>query len=200
MSENSSFDSEEMSESSKEEDTKTQTDKRKDKDDICLQEDESIKNINLINAISKTLTTILESNKKLKNYKEIIKSQSIMYFSANSIPNITIKDYLIRIQNYSDIEKSTLILAIILIDHMCKRSGVLLTHYNIHRILFSSVLVSIKFNEDSYFDNNFYSQIAGVKPNELQKLEYIFLELNDFNIFVEDIEYQQYEKHLSHYL
>ena len=200
MSKNSSFDSEEMSESSKEEDTKTQTDKRKDKDDICLQEDESIKNINLINAISKTLTTILESNKKLKNYKEIIKSQSIMYFSANSIPNITIKDYLIRIQNYSEIEKSTLILAIILIDHMCKRSGVLLTHYNIHRILFSSVLVSIKFNEDSYFDNNFYSQIAGVKPNELQKLEYIFLELNDFNIFVEDIEYQQYEKHLSHYL
>jgi hypothetical protein len=200
MSENSSFDSEEMSESSKEEDTKTQTDKRKDKDDICLQEDESIKNINLINAISKTLTTILESNKKLKNYKEIIKSQSIMYFSANLIPNITIKDYLIRIQNYSEIEKSTLILAIILIDHMCKRSGVLLTHYNIHRILFSSVLVSIKFNEDSYFDNNFYSQIAGVKPNELQKLEYIFLELNDFNIFVEDIEYQQYEKHLSHYL
>jgi len=200
MSENSSFDSEEMSESSKEEDTKTQTDKRKDKDDICLQEDESIKNINLINAISKTLTTILESNKKLKNYKEIIKSQSIMYFSANSIPNITIKDYLIRIQNYSEIEESTLILAIILIDHMCKRSGVLLTHYNIHRILFSSVLVSIKFNEDSYFDNNFYSQIAGVKPNELQKLEYIFLELNDFNIFVEDIEYQQYEKHLSHYL
>ena len=200
MSENSSFDSEEMSESSKEEDTKTQTDKRKDKDDICLQEDESIKNINLINAISKTLTTILESNKKLKNYKEIIKSQSIMCFSANSIPNITIKDYLIRIQNYSEIEKSTLILAIILIDHMCKRSGVLLTHYNIHRILFSSVLVSIKFNEDSYFDNNFYSQIAGVKPNELQILEYIFLELNDFNIFVEDIEYQQYEKHLSNYL
>ena len=200
MSENSSFDSEEMSESSKEEDTKTQTDKRKDKDDICLQEDESIKNINLINAISKTLTTILESNKKLKNYKEIIKNQSIMYFSANSIPNITIRDYLIRIQNYSEIEKSTLILAIILIDHMCKRSGVLLTHYNIHRILFSSVLVSIKFNEDSYFDNNFYSQIAGVKPNELQILEYIFLELNDFNIFVEDIEYQQYEKHLSNYL
>ena len=136
MSENSSFDSEEMSESSKEEDTKTQTDKRKDKDDICLQEDESIKNINLINAISKTLTTILESNKKLKNYKEIIKSQSIMYFSANSIPNITIKDYLIRIQNYSEIEKSTLILAIILIDHMCKRSGVLLTHYNIHLVRF----------------------------------------------------------------
>ena len=201
MSNNSSFNSEELDDNSvEEEDTKSQTDKDKEKAKDNIPENEDIKNKNLINSISKTLNTILEQNKKLKNYKEIIKSQSIMYFSANSIPNITIKDYLIRIQNYSEIEKSTLILAIILIDHMCKRSGVLLTHYNIHRILFSSVLVSIKFNEDSYFDNNFYSQIAGVKPNELQILEYIFLELNDFNIFVEDIEYQQYEKHLSHYL
>ena len=198
MSHNSSFDSEEMSNSSNEEDTKTQTDKEKDKDITGLQENESVKNINLIDAISKTLSTILEANKKLKNYKDILKKQSMMYFSANTIPNISIRDYLIRIQIYSEIEKSTLILAIILIDHMCKKSGVLLTHYNIHRIIFSSVLVSIKFNEDSYFDNNFYSQIAGVKPNELKLLEYTFLDLNEFNIFVEDIEYEQYEKHLSH--
>ena len=71
-----------------------------------------------------------------------------------------------------------------------------MTPYNIHRILFSSVLISIKYNEDSYFDNTFYSQIAGVKPSELQILEYTFLEYNDFNVFVKDIEYEQYEKYL----
>ena len=119
-----------------------------------------------------------------------------MYFSANSIPNITIKDYLIRIQNYSKMEKSTLILSMILIDHMCKKSNIVLTIYNIHRILFSSVLISIKYNEDSYYDNTFYAQIAGIKPNELKLLEYKFLELNDFNVFVKDIEYEQYEKYL----
>ena len=200
MSDDSSFNSEEMSESSKDDETKTQTDKEKDKETICNHENEGVKNLNIINAISKTLTTILEANKKLKNYKDILKKQTMMYFSANSVPNISIKDYLIRIQNYSEIEKSTLIMAIILIDHMCKKSGVLLTHYNIHRIIFSSVLVSIKFNEDSYFDNNFYSQIAGVNPSELKLLEYTFLELNDFNIFVEDSEYEQYETHLSHYV
>ena len=152
--------------------------------------------MNLINAISKTLTTILENNKKLKNYRDILKKQSMMYFSANSIPNITIKDYLIRIQNYSGIEKSTLILSMILIDHMCKKSNIVLTIYNIHRILFSSVLISIKYNEDSYYDNTFYAQIAGIKPNELKLLEYKFLELNDFNVYVKDTEYEQYEKYL----
>lgn len=198
MSNNSSFDSEAPSEddSKEEEDTKSLTEKDKEKIKSGLQQNEEVQNINLINAISKTLTTILENNKKLKNYRDILKKQSMMYFSANSIPNITIKDYLIRIQNYSGIEKSTLILSMILIDHMCKKSNIVLTIYNIHRILFSSVLISIKYNEDSYYDNTFYAQIAGIKPNELKLLEYKFLELNDFNVYVKDTEYEQYEKYL----
>ena len=198
MSNNSSFDSEAPSEddSKEEDDTKSLTEKDKEKIKSGLQQNEEVQNMNLINAISKTLTTILENNKKLKDYRDILKKQSMMYFSANSIPNITIKDYLIRIQNYSGIEKSTLILSMILIDHMCKKSNIVLTIYNIHRILFSSVLISIKYNEDSYYDNTFYAQIAGIKPNELKLLEYKFLELNDFNVYVKDTEYEQYEKYL----
>ena len=193
-----SFDSEALSDDSiEEEDTKSQTDKDKEKAKGNSPENKEIKNLELINSISKALNTILEKNKNLKNYKDILKKQSLMYFSANTIPNITIKDYLVRIQNYSEVERSTLILSLILIDRMCRKSGILLTHYNIHRILFSSLLVSIKYNEDSYFDNNFYSQIAGVKPNELKLLEYTFLEYNDFNIYVKDVEYQQYEKYLN---
>ena len=197
MSDNS-FDSEALSDDSiEEEDTKSQTDKDKEKAKGNSPEEKEIKNLELINSISKALNTILDKNKNVKNYKDILKKQSMMYFSANTIPNITIKDYLVRIQNYSEVEKSTLILSLILIDRMCRKSGILLTHYNIHRILFSSLLVSIKYNEDSYFDNNFYSQIAGVKPNELKLLEYSFLEYNDFNIYVKDDEYKQYEKYLN---
>jgi hypothetical protein len=198
MSNNSSFDSEKSDEDSiEEDDTKSITEKEKDKAKSGIKENEEIQNIELINAISNTLTTILEKNKKLKNYREILKKQSLMYFSAYTIPNISIKDYLIRIQNYSLMEKSTLILSLILIDHMCKKSNIVLTPYNIHRILFSSVIISIKYNEDSYYDNNFYAQIAGIKPNELKLLEYKFLELNDFNVYVTDVEYEQYEQYLS---
>ena len=198
MSDKSSFDSEaSMDDESIEEDTKSLTEKDKDKAQSGLEKNDKIENLNLINAISNTLNTILESNKKLKNYKEIVKRQSNMYFSANLIPCITIKEYLLRIQNYSGMEKGTLILSLILIDHMCKRSNIILTPYNIHRVLFSSVIISIKYNEDSYYDNNFYAQIAGIKPDELQLLEYKFFELNDFNVYVSDKEFEQYEKYLS---
>lgn len=198
MSNDSSFDSEALSEESGEDDeTKSQTDKDKEKAKLNPTENDEIKNLNIINSISKTLNTILEKNKTLKNYKDIIKKQSAMYFSAKTIPNISLKDYLTRIQIYSEVENTTLILSLILIDKMCRKTGIVLTPYNIHRILFTSVLISIKFNEDSYFDNTFYSQIAGVKPNELKLLEYTFLEYNDFNVFVKDNEFDQYEKYLN---
>ena len=190
-----SFDSEAVSGESIE-DTR-QTDEEKGKTKIEEENDPLNNNLDLIKSISSALTTILEENKKLNNYKEIIKNQSKMVFSASSIPGISIKDYLIRIQTYSGIEKSTLILSLILIDHICKKSNLILTYYNIHRVLFGSILISIKFNEDSYYDNKFYSEIAGVKLKELKSIEDSFFELNDFNVFVSYKEYEQYRKYLE---
>ena len=197
-----SFDSENLSGESIEDDreTKNQTDKEKVINKIYEEKEEpEIKNLNLIKSISNTLITILEENKQLENYKAIIKKQNKMIFSSNNIPNISINDYLIRIQTYSEIEKSTLIIALILIDHTCKKSGLILNYYNIHRVLFGSILISIKYNEDNYYDNKFYSEIAGVKLKELKLIEYAFLELNDFNVFVNIKEYEQYSRYLENY-
>ena len=184
-----SFDSEALSGESVEDTRQTDEEKGKNKNE---EENDPLKNnLDLIKS--------LEENKKLDNYKEIIKKQSKMVFSANSIPNISIKDYLIRIQTYSGIEKSTLILSLILIDHICKKSDLILTYFNIHRVLFGSILISIKFNEDSYYDNKFYAEIAGVKLKELKLIEESFFQLNDFNVYVDFQEYEQYTKYLENF-
>ena len=197
-----SFDSEAMSENSEEDEreTKNQSDKEKAKNGNDEENEEpKVKNLKLINSISNVLTTILEENKKLDNYKELLKKQSKMLFSASSIPNISINDYLTRIQLYSGIEKSTLILSLIQIDHICKKTELILSYYNIHRLLFTAVLISIKYNEDTYYDNKFYAEIAGVKLKELKLLEYTFMELNDFNVFINHKEYEQYRKYLEEF-
>ena len=192
-----SFDSEALSGESIEDTRQTDEERGKNKNE---DENEEVKiNLDLIKSISNALTTILEENKKLDNYKEIVKLQSKMVFSASSTPGISLKDYLIRIQTYSGIEKSTLILSLILIDHICKKSQLILTYYNIHRLLFGSVLISIKFNEDTYYDNKFYSEIAGVKLKELKMIEYSFLELSDFNVCVNPQEFEQYRQYLEEY-
>ena len=196
MSDNS-FTSEDLSGESVEENKQTKEKIDEDKNEEEKREEKII--LELINSISNAITIILEGNEKLENYKDIIKKQSKMVFSAKSIPNISIKDYLIRIQTYSGIEESTLILSLILIDHICRKSDLVLTYYNIHRILFCSVLIAIKYNEDSYYDNKFYSEIAGVKLKELKAIEYTFLELNDFNVYVNKEEFEQYKKNLINF-
>ena len=193
MKTNESFDS--SADNNSETGAETKTDTRKEKD--TEPEEEQNLNVELIEAISQTLTTILDDNKNLENYKEIVKNQSKMVFSANTVPNISIKDYLTRIQTYSNIEKSTMILSLIYIDRICEVADLTLTYFNIHRILFAAVLMAIKYNEDNFYDNKFYSEIAGVKLKELKLIEYTFLDLIDFQMFIDDETYEKYQQYLE---
>ena len=49
-------------------------------------------NYDLLRAMSVTLTSILDSNKNLENYSEILNKQSRMVFSSNIIPNISLQE------------------------------------------------------------------------------------------------------------
>ena len=190
MEKQTSFDSEEYNSEEEGLDTTPQTKTKED-------ESPKLQNKTLIKSISQTLESILENNKQLPNFKEILKSQAKMVFSANLIPNISIEDYLIRIQMYSNIEKSTLIISLILIDRLCQLSNLTLTYHNIHRIIFSAILISIKYNEDTYYDNKYYSEIAGVTLKELKILEYSFLSMVHFKLFIQEELYDKYIQYLD---
>ena len=94
-------------------------------------------------------------------------------------------------------QKSTLILSLIYIDRFCEIADITLTYYNIHRILFAAVLMSIKYNEDNYYDNKFYADIAGVKLKELKMIEYTFLDLIDFKMFIDSETFEKYRDFLE---
>ena len=159
----------------------------------------NISNYQIIKSINNTLTCLLEGNKKLINYQQIIRLQSKMSFNAHSIPSILILDYLKRIQLYSKIESSTLICSLIYIDRVCNFGEIILTYYNIHRILFVAILISIKYNEDRYYENVYYAKIAGISCKELKNIEYDFLDIIDFDLFISVDEYLKYKKYLENY-
>ena len=74
-----------------------------------------------------------------------------------------------------------------------------MTYYNIHRILFSAILLSIKYNEDSFYDNKYYAQIAGVKTKELKTLEYNFAKMINCNFYVIKEDYEKYQIYLDNF-
>ena len=146
----------------------------------------------LLKEISTTLNSIIQENSKNKNHH---KDNSL--FSRQQIPKISIFDYLLRIQKYSGIEESTIIISLIYIDRICKKKGIVLSKYNIHRLIFTAILIAIKYNEDIIYDNLYYSKIGGVTKKELLILENEFLQLIDFNLFVSNKIYQKYYEYLN---
>ena len=187
MNSSNSFNSEEDSFDTGGEETESKTDK------IELK----LANSNLIKSISSALTMILDENKNLKNYKKILLAQKKMIFNAKSVPKISIYDYLKRIQTYSYIEKSTLIISLIYIDRICQIGHLTLTYYNIHRILFAAIIIAIKYNEDSFYDNKYYSEIAGVDLKELNIMENTFAEMCHFKLYIADEIFEKYYKYLN---
>ena len=67
---------------------------------IIEKPESHIKNFNIINSINKTLSKIIEANKNLPNYTDILKKQSKACFTSKSVPDLSLFDYLIRIQKY----------------------------------------------------------------------------------------------------
>ena len=120
-----------------------------------------------------------------------------MSFTSYKKPSLSIKEYLYRLQNYTEAEDNTLIIALIYIDRLCDISSIILTPYNIHRIIFVAILLAIKYNEDVYFEFSFYANIAGVSVNDLKKLESDFVYLIKFKFFVDNKEFGKYKLYID---
>ena len=156
-------------------------------DEESLIELAKVKNVKLSSLISKVLEKIINNNKINKRYK--LKRD---IFTGKSLPKITLIDYINRIITYSDSEINTLICSLIYIDRINKIKAI--NEFNIHRIFFTAVLVAIKYNEDIIFNNDYYSKVAGVKLNEINKMELEFISLLDFNLYIDPEEFGSYKQ------
>ncbi len=138
------------------------------------------------------LTDICEESSKDKDTN----NKLIKPFISKKIPSISIEKYLERLISHTKMEISTLILILIYIDKICKNNKFRLNYFNIHKLIVTSMLVSIKYNEDDYFSNSFYAKVGGVSITELNHLEYEFLSLIDFELYVDEDLFSKYSNYI----
>lgn len=162
-----------------------------------LQEQpESLIQTKLISSISITLIQLVSENRSKPDYKSKVKMQIHSPFTSLSIPSISLSDYLHRIWKYSKMDESSLIFALVYIDRLCSKKKIILTEFNVHRILFSSILIAIKFNEDKYFSNKYYSKIGGMELKQLNEMEMEFLVEINFHMLIENKLFEKYKRNL----
>jgi len=87
----------------------------------------------------------------------------------------------------------TLILILIYIDRICDYNSLVISRYNVHRLLLAAKIVSIKVKEDDFFPNSFYSKLGGVTVEEFNSLENEFLKLIRYKLWT-DFNYITYTK------
>ena len=155
-------------------------------------------NVSFINEkLIQKIYTVLEKVIKLNNSNSSNSQKNKNIFNCDEIPNISLYNYLFRIQKYLSVEDNTLILALIYIDRICKDGKYMINNYNIHKILFVAIISAIKFNEDIYYTNNYFAQIGGVSSGELEKMEIRFAFAIQFNFYFEKSLYDQYDNYLN---
>ena len=150
----------------------------------------------IIKAIAANLKDIIEENSKMISIEYISKDN---LFYLEQLPNISLEDYILYLMKYTQINISTLILAIIYIDKFCDKFKYVLTLNNIYRMILISIFLSIKYNEDKNINAKLYAQLAGVCVEDLLYLEYNMCVALEFSFYVKEDLYQQYFIYFNKY-
>ena len=109
------------------------------------------------------------------------------------IPSISINNYLLCLVKYSKISGSTLIFILIYIDRLYQ-----ITFFNIYKFILASLFIAVKYNEDEFYSWEFYAKLGGITKTEMNCLEYEFISMIHFNLFIqEDLFYKYHDLFLS---
>ena len=144
------------------------------------------------NIIANLLKDICEEGKMNTEEKLLL----IKPFISKKIPLISINDYIERLSKYGHVSEEIFILVLIYIDRLYKIHKINLNYNNIHKLILAAFIVTNKFYEDEYYSLNYYAKLGGISKNEIINLEYEFLNLLDFRLYISDQLYLKYNNYL----
>ena len=149
---------------------------------------------------SKVIPIIEENLRANTSIKvKVLNYQCKLSFYLKKKANITISDYIERLIRYTRCEEASLITSLIYIDRICEETPLVLTEHNIYRVVLASLITAIKYNEDEIYSNNFYAKVGGIPREELDRIEYEFLKLINYSLYVNTDTFQKYKVYIKQY-
>ena len=151
---------------------------------------------NFKNELLRTIATLLQDICEENDFSNFQNDDLIKPF-IGKIENMSVEDFLQRCLYYSNAESSTFIIMLIYIDRLCEKNGFIINSFNVYKIIFSSLLIAIKYHEDNLVDNNYYGKILGENLEEINILENKFCKLIDYKLFIDDEIFKTYYNDLT---
>lgn len=156
---------------------------QKDIDILLLVLDDLIFDENIID-----YDTSVDSDNTIN--KEDRKNRKDCSFSVGIVPKVTLTAFFNRILKHSKLQKGTFIALMIYLDKAVEK--ILLNKYNVHRLILGALVCSMKYTCDRCFNNLYFAKLGGITPEEMCNIEFSFLEILDYNLYISDDEYSKY--------
>jgi len=112
-------------------------------------------------------------------------SDSLFYYKRGK-PTISLNDYMKRIRHFTECSNEILVISLIYLERILEKHHFNKEKMNFHKLIFLALLAAIKYQEDDIHTNTYYARVGGVKGDDLFNLELEFLELIEFNLFVDE--------------
>mmetsp|Transcript_10636 Transcript_10636/g.21060 ORF Transcript_10636/g.21060 Transcript_10636/m.21060 type:complete len:339 (-) Transcript_10636:84-1100(-) len=159
---------------------------------VQMLKDDAEKTQALIPAVISLLEERIEHNDSL-----------VLAPGSKYVMNITIRDYMKRIEKYSNASPCCYTVGLIFLERLKKsdkRKGreaePLLTSATYQRLVITAIMVAAKFLDDYYHSNKHWALIAGLPTAELNKLEVEFLEELGYKLHIQREEYDWFAQEL----
>lgn len=125
----------------------------------------------LVLLISNMLMELVRFNDEIP-----LKDGRLTRFHSRSPPAISVKDYLQRLTTHATLSPPILLSMVYYIDRLCALyPAFTISSLTVHRFLITSATVASKGLSDSFWTNNTYARVGGVRLKELALLELEFL-------------------------
>eukprot|EP00158_Paraphelidium_tribonemae_P005757 Partr_v1_DN27512_c5_g2_i2_m30262 putative Cyclin-dependent protein kinase len=118
-------------------------------------------------------------------------------FHARSIPNITIKRYILRLLKYAPFPSVCLFTVLAYIDRLAaRRPNFIINSFNVHRVIMTTLTLAVKFHCDHLYTNKHYAKVGGISARELMFLEFDMLGYLGYEIAINVEEVDLYSQRL----
>lgn len=117
-------------------------------------------------------------------------AQGTTCFHSQTVPGITITQYLKRFTQYLFFTPSDFTAVLIYLDRVT--GEVEISPYTIHRLILALIVVTEKFFHDNACKNSFMAEIGGVTIHEINQLEIEVLVLLNFELHISSSQWEKY--------
>jgi hypothetical protein len=139
-------------------------------------------------SLPKRTPSLFDMNVTLKQTEE---TDSESGDSDSENQEMKLEEFIIRYVNYLKFDHHLLVLAMMLVDKALK-TGFILTERNIQKFVFVVFVIVQKFFSDVSFSNKDYAKVGLLQCNELLMLELSLMDMLQFNVFINDVQYEEY--------